>query len=279
MDPKYTPTTPTPTEKLQQLRNALDELRLPDMKAQLEIELQSDAPDAWLDRLWRLVDVQLRKRRERAIERRINAAGFPAPKTLDTFDFDFQCGVDRDQIMQLATLDWLERKQNILLGGMSGTGKSHIAIALGHLACVHGYRVCYTTSAAMLTKLHLALATQDLQQALKPFVRCALLIIDEVGLDRPERQAYKTDDASLFYRVVAARYEAGDSCVITTNIQWDQWGEYLGDDIATAAILDRLVHHSYAIHIDGPSWRAKEHSRLNRPSVELHEASVDDQET
>ena len=260
------PTPPTPTDTLQQIRDALDELRLRDMKAQLDAELDNDAPDDWLGRLWRLVDAQLRARRERAIERRIKAARFPSQKNLSTFDFDFQTGVDRDQIMHLATLDWLKRRQSLLFGGMSGVGKSHIAIALGHLACVYGYSVRYTTSANMLTELHLALATHDLQQAIKPFTRCALLVVDEVGLDRPERQLAMADDAGLFYKVVAARYEAGLSSVITTNIEWDQWGAYLGDDIATAAILDRLVHHSRAIHIDGPSWRSHQHQLLNRSS-------------
>lgn len=260
------PTPLTPTDTLQRIREALDELRMRDMKAQLDVELDDDTPGEWLDRLWRLLDAQLRARRQRAIERRIKNARFPAHKTLDTFDFSFQTGVDRDQIMHLATLDWLERRQSLLFGGMSGTGKSHIAIALGHLACVHGYTVRYTTSANMLTELHLALATHDLQQAIKPFTRCALLIVDEVGLDRPERQAYIADDAGLFYKVVAARYENGLSTVITTNIEWDRWGDYLGDDIATAAILDRLVHHSRAIHIDGPSWRSYQHQLLNRSS-------------
>ncbi len=183
----------------------------------------------------------------------------------------FQTGLDRDQILSLATLAWLERRQSILLGGMSGTGKSHIAIALGHLACVHGYSVRYTTSADMLSELHLALTTQDLQLATKPFTRCGLLIIDEVGLDQPERQVTKTSDASLFYKVMAARYAAARSCIVTTNISWDHWGNYLGDDVATAAILDRLVHHSHAITIDGPSWRAHQHSRLNTASAEQHE--------
>lgn len=274
MSEKHPPTTRTPTDTLRQIRDALDELRLRDMKAQLEDELENDDSDAWLDRVWRIVDAQLRARRERAIERRIKAARFPAHKTLDTFDFDFQTGVDRDQIMHLATLDWLERRQSLLFGGMSGTGKSHIAMALGHLACVHGYSVRYTTSAKMLTELHLALATHDLQQAIKPFIRCALLIIDEVGLDRPERQACMADDAGLFYKVVSARYEDGLSCVITTNIEWDQWGNYLGDDIATAAILDRLVHYSRAIHIDGPSWRSHQHKLLNRSSN--HDSQVGD---
>jgi DNA replication protein DnaC len=262
----------TPTDLLQQLRDALNELRLRDMLAQLEVELQDDSPHGWIERCSRLVDAQLRGRRERAIERRISEANFPGEKTLDSFDFKFQTGVDRDQIMKLATLDWLMRCKSLLFSGMSGTGKSHLAISLGVLACVMGYRVLYTTSADMLTTLHLALATDDLQQKLKPFVRCDLIIIDEVGLDRPERQAYKTDDAGLFYKVIAARYEARRSSIITTNIEYDKWGDYLGDDIATAAILDRLAHHSYSINIVGPSWRVREHSRLNSdPAGEVGE--------
>ena len=236
------------------------------MRAQFDLEVDDAGDDPWFERLWRLVDAQQRARRERAMERRIKAARFPAPKTLDTFDFDFQSGVDRDQIFGLATLDWLEHRRSILFGGMSGTGKSHLAIALGHLACVHGYSVRYATSGGMLTELHLALTTQDLQQAMKPFVRCDLLVLDEVGLDQPERQVTKVSDASLFYKVMAARYAAARSCIITTNIEWDQWGEYLGDDVATAAILDRLVHHSHAITIEGPSWRAHQHALLNTDS-------------
>ncbi len=255
--------SPTPAEFLETIRAALDELRLRDMSAQLEVELGNPEEKPWLERLARLLDAQLRGRRERSIARRITNARFPAPKTLDAFDFDFQTGVDRDQILHLATLDWLAHRQSILLGGMSGTGKSHIAVALGQLACVHGYSVRYTTSADMLTQLHLALTTQDLQQATRPFVRCALLIVDEVGLDQPERHVTKASDAGLFYKVMAARYAAARSCIVTTNISWERWGQYLGDDVATAAILDRLVHNSHAITIDGPSWRAAQHSKLN----------------
>lgn len=260
------PKNPTQAERLAQIRAALDELRLGDMGVQLDTELDNTDDDTWLERLWRLLDAQRRARRERAIERRIKAARFPAAKTLDTFDFDFQTGVDRDQILNLASLAWLERRQSILLGGMSGTGKSHIAIALAHLACVHGYSARYTTSANLLSHLHLALTTSDLQRATRPFVRCDLLVIDEVGLDQPERQITKASDAQLLYKVVAARYSAARSSIITTNISWDQWGDYLGDDVATAAILDRLVHRSHAITIDGPSWRAHQHSRLNNAS-------------
>lgn len=264
MKPMRPMSPPTPTDQLRQLREAFVELRLPNMLSQFEIELQDETPDRWLERLFRIVDAQLRGRRERAIERRIKAANFPAQHTLDDFNFKFQTGVDRDQIMQLATLDWLTKHNSILFSGMSGTGKSHLSIALGQLACVNGYSVRYTTSANMLSRLHIALATNNLQQHLGPLVRCDLLIIDEVGLDLAERKAYKADDASLFYRVIAARYEASRSCIITTNIEYDKWGLYLGDDVASAAILDRLAHHSYSINISGPSWRAKEHTRLNK---------------
>lgn len=265
-------TTTTQAHQLQAIRDALDELRLGDMKQRLDEEIVDQSAVPWLDRLWRLVEAQLNARRERSIERRINIAGFPARKTLDGFDFDFQTGVDRDQIMHLATLEWLEQRRSILFAGMSGTGKSHIAIALGQLACVHGYTVRYATSARLLTQLHLALTTGELQQAMRPYVRCNLLILDEVGLDKAERQAYRTDDASLLYKVVAARYEAGRSCLITTNIDWEQWGDYLGDDVATAAILDRLAHHSYSITINGPSWRARAHKQLNKRDDEQPQA-------
>lgn len=257
--------TPTQADRLQQIRAGLEELKLRDMSTQLDAELDSDKDDTWLDRLARLVEAQLRATQERSIERRIKQARFPARKTLDTFDFHFQTGVDRDQILNLAALGWLRDRRSILMGGMSGTGKSHIAIALGHLACVHGHSVRYTTSANMLSELHLSLTTQDLQQATRTFARCDLLIIDEVGLDQPERQVTRSSDAQLFYKVVAARYDAVRSTIITTNIDWGHWGDYLGDDVATAAILDRLVHRSHAITIDGPSWRAHEHARLNNP--------------
>lgn len=257
-------TETTPAETLNQLRSNLVELRLHDMLEQLDREVESNSDDHWIERLARLFNAQLRARRERGIERRIKAARFPATKSLDNFDFDFQTGVRKDQILNLATLEWLRNGDSILFAGMSGTGKSHIAIALAHLACVEGFRVLYTTSADMLTALHFALATQDLQQAMRPYVRCQLLLIDEVGLDKPERRAFKTDDASLFYKVVAARYQLGRSCIITTNIDWEKWGDYLGDEVATAAILDRLIHRSYAITIKGPSWRAHQHEQLNR---------------
>ncbi len=143
-----------------------------------------------------------------------------------------------------------------------GTGKSHIAVALGHAACAAGFRVRYTTSAAMLDTLYASLATHTLQQALRPFVRADLLIIDEVGIERPERDSER--DASLFYKVVDTRHNRPASTIVTTNISWDDWGGYLGDALATGAILDRLVGRGYALRFEGRSYRAAQHEELNR---------------
>jgi DNA replication protein DnaC len=248
---------------LDKIRGALKDLRLPEMLAQLDKELAAGPSDddTRLHFLWRLLDVQVRVRRERAVDRRIRDARFPAHKTLDGFHFSFQPDLNRDRVLELATLDFVRQGQNVLFGGMSGTGKSHLCIALGHLACLAGLRTLYTTSADLLATLHASLATGHLGEGLKPYLAAELLIIDEVGLDRPERDTSR--DAHLFYKVIAPRYDKQRSTIITSNIDWDNWGHYLGDDVATVAILDRLVHHGHLVTINGPSWRAHEHQKLN----------------
>ena len=250
-------------------------MRLKEMAQALRAEVDSGPPDGdtRLDFLWRLVEAQHRVRQERAVERRIREARFPATRTLDGFDFDFQPNLDRDQILELATLDFIPRGFNVLLGGMSGTGKSHLAIALGLAACAAGFRVRYTTSADLLMTLFASLATNELSEALKPYRRCDLLIIDEVGLDRAERDLSR--DASLFYRVIQDRYENTRSTIITTNIKWADWPEYLGDPIATASIIDRLIHRGYRISIKGPSWRAEAFKRLNHIDSDDHAPHID----
>lgn len=252
-----------PDELLARLRDALVQLRLREMAAQLEVELSQGTrqDEDWLERLWRLIEPQLIGRRERACSYRIREAQLPAPKTLDGFRFDFQPNLDRDRVLQLATLDFVRRGENLLVAGMSGTGKSHICIALGYLACAAGIRTRYTTSAEMLSTLAASLATGTLGEAIKSYTRPPLLIIDEVGLDRPERE--NTPDAQLFYKVIRPRYQAPRSTVLTSNIDWDDWGSYLGDDVATVAILDRLVEHGHLVTINGPSYRAYQHEQLN----------------
>jgi DNA replication protein DnaC len=256
-------------KSLKAVREAMQALHLEEMREQLERELETlpQSQDSHLLFLERLFQAQLAGRQQRSIERRLKAAQFPARKSLDDYDFVFQTGVRREFVMQLASLAFLRQRRSLLIAGMSGTGKSHIAISLGVLACAENYRVLYTNSSRMLATLHTAYATGQLFDAIKEYLRVDLLIIDEVGLDKAERQAAKVDDASLFYKVVAGRYDKQRSTIITSNIDWDDWGEHLGDAITTVAILDRLVHHSYTMTINGPSWRAKEHKQLNQDSA------------
>ena len=259
----------TAHQRIEKLREALLELQLNDMAAALERELDvgPNPDDSRLEFLWRLLQAQLYGRRERGIGRRIKEARFPSTKTLDDFDFGFQPNLDRERVMELATLDFIRRAKSLLIAGMSGTGKTHISIALGHMACDAGFRVLYTSSAHLLTTLHAAHATGYLQPALKSYLRCDLLIIDEVGLDLPERHG--STNAHLFYKVISGRYETAKPCIITSNIKWDEWGAYLGDDVATVAILDRLVHHGYTLTIEGPSFRAAQHKALNKREAQV----------
>ncbi len=252
-----------PDELLERIREALSQLKLKEMAAQIDIELSAGPrrDQSWLEMLWRLLEPQAIARQQRACRYRIKRAKLPASKSLDGFDFGFQPDLDQDRVMQLATLEFVRRGENLLVAGMSGTGKSHICIALGYLACAAGISTRYTTSAEMLTSLAASLATGSLAEALKSYVRPPLLIIDEVGLDRPERESMP--DAQLFYKVIRPRHQGPRSTIITSNIDWDDWGSYLGDDIATVAILDRLIEHGHLLTINGPSWRADKHKKLN----------------
>jgi DNA replication protein DnaC len=155
--------------------------------------------------------------------------------------------------MELATLRFVAQGKNVLLAGMSGTGKSHIALALALLACSANQRVLYTTSADMLAQLHMSLADDTLVQALKPYTRAELLVIDEVGLEQVERNEARR--SGLMQKVLLPRYNEHRSTVITSNIPWEAWGDYLGDHLGATALVDRMIHHSHVIVINGPSYR------------------------
>lgn len=247
-----------PDELLGQIQTALDELGLTEVRSALEERLAETAPDLTrLEWLWLLIEPQVRGRRERRIERRIREAGMPARKTLSEFEFEFQPKLDRDLVVELATLRFVQDGKNLLLAGMSGTGKTHIALALGLLACMANRRVLYTTSAEMLADLNASLADNTLADALRAYTRPDLLICDEVGLEQVERKV--ASHSGLMQKVLFPRYQARRSTVITSNIPWDAWGDYLDDHLGATAILDRLIHHSHVIVIDGPSYRERAH--------------------
>ncbi len=254
------------TAQLQQVASCLQELKLTRITEILDQELEQldSGSSSTTQMLLRLFDAQVQYQRERRVDRRISESKLPERKTFVNFDFDFQPGLDRNLVLELATMNFVSRRQGVILAGNSGTGKSHIAKALALQGCKHGYRVRYTTAADMLKDLFSALADDSLEQKLKRYVNPELLVCDELGFDRLEREDAR--NAALFFKVIDGRYTKL-STVLTTNIDFEQLGHYLGDPVATTAIVDRMVHHSVVINIDGPSWRLEESKKLNRNSV------------
>ena len=202
---------------------------------------------------------------ERRVERRIRGAKLLERKLLADFDFQFQTGVDQRQILTLAEMDFVARRQSIIFGGHSGTGKSHLAQALLLIACSKNLRCLYTTAADMLRHLKSGLVDDTLEVKLKRYLAPELLLIDEVGFDRIEQE--DTYPAALFFKVIDGRY-AKKSTMMTTNLDFKELGDYLGDPIVTTAIVDRLVHHAVIINIEGPSWRMHQSELLNKPHTD-----------
>lgn len=201
-----------------------------------------------------LIAEQAQQRRERSIAGRIREARFREPHTLAGFDWDFNAKtIHRVQIEELATAAFIGRQDNLVMVGQSGVGKSRIIQSIGHSACVLGYRVRYTTSAGLLADLTASLADQTLPQRVRYYARFDLLIIDEFGFDKIERTE-TPQAANLLYKIIDARTQR--STALVTNIDFDAWGEYLGDPPLAMAFLDRVVDGAVILKIKGKSYRA-----------------------
>lgn len=237
-------------------------LKLVGIQKVLEKELSEAAEKALppTELLERLLAVEANALIERRMERRIKDSRLPDRKLLSDFDFAFQTGLNKAQVMEIAKLDFVGRKQGLVIAGNSGTGKSHIAKALLLLGCSRLYRCRYTTAADMLAELMASRADDSFYEKLKTYTSPDILLIDELGFDRLEQQDAR--NASLFFKVIDGRYCKG-STLITTNIDFKELGDYLGDPVVATAIVDRMVHHSIIINIEGPSWRMHESKKLN----------------
>ncbi len=258
-------------ENLERISSYLRTLKLLRMEDALEQEIVRAQKEnvSSLVALERLLELEANALIERRIERRIRESRLPERKLLCDFDFDFQTGVQKSQIMELANLIFINQNQGLILAGSSGVGKSHIAKALLLLACRKQYRCRYTRASDMLKDLMAGLSDDTVQQKLKVYVNCDILLIDELGFDRLEQESAR--NAALFFKVIEGRY-CKNPTIVTTNIDFKCLGDYLGDPVITAALVDRMVHHSIIISIEGPSYRMHESKKLNHPGNEKSES-------
>ena len=199
--------------------------------------------------LARLVELEMIDREQRMIERRIKAAKFPSVKSLDSFDFRAIPALNKMQVLELARCEWIERRENVIALGPSGTGKTHIALGLGLSACQKGLSVGFVTAAALVHELMEARDERRLLRLQKQMVGYKLLIIDELGFVPLSKTG-----AELLFELISQRYERG-STLITSNLPFDEWTEIFGSERLTGALLDRLTHHVNILEMNGDSYR------------------------
>jgi DNA replication protein DnaC len=250
MSPSKNPKT-TPDELHQQL----DYLKLPFMRENVEQLARQAAQGQWshVDFLARLVEGEAAQRQDRARQRRIQQARFPVRKTLEQFDFTWPAKINRLQVQNLFRLKFIEDKANAILVGGVGLGKSHLAIALGHAACLAGFRVRFATAVDVVNSLSAAEKAGRFVQELKKYTRPDLLVTDELGYLPIDKRG-----ADLLFQIISQRYERG-AIVLTTNKVFKHWPSIFNNDSTlTSAILDRLLHHAETIVIEGKSYRMKD---------------------
>jgi DNA replication protein DnaC len=242
----------------EQIRAMLADLKLPGSLEAVD-EVLRDADGGSLtaaEAIERLLGAQITLRNNRRLQTAMRASRLPAVKTLADFDFSFQPSIKREQIESLHELGFVERKENVVLLGPPGVGKTHLAVSLAIAAAQSGRRVYYGTLAELITSLEEAQAAGRLARRLATLTYPSLLVVDEIGYLPVTRNG-----AVLFFQLIGRRYERA-STVLTSNKSFEEWGEVLGDEVMAAALIDRVLHHCHLVNIRGNSYRMREHADL-----------------
>jgi DNA replication protein DnaC len=236
------------------LRVNLKQLKLPAMGAEYEklAREAAAANEGYEQYLLRLTELEIAARASNAVQARIRAADFPVAKDFDTFDFTCVPSLSKPKVLELARGDWIEQRTNTCIIGSPGTGKTHLAIALGLAACRQGKRVRFFTAAALVTRLEEAQKQYQLDRVLAQLDRIDLLICDELGY-----LSFSRAGAELLFQVFADRYERR-SLLVTSNLAFSEWGQIFQGERMTAALLDRLTHRCQIFEMNGESFRFRE---------------------
>jgi DNA replication protein DnaC len=208
--------------------------------------------------LLRLMEQEAHDREQRAAERRVKAAKFPILKTLDTFDFKAQPSINQERVRELVRGEYIGRHENVLLVGNSGTGKTHLATALGFAACQQGRKVRFFTATSLVTQLLERREDRDLERLQRQLERMDLIILDELGY-----VPFSKAGAELLFDTIGRAYER-TSLMVTTNLPFEEWVEIMGSERLTGALLDRLTHRVHIVEANGPSYRLQESKRRQR---------------
>jgi DNA replication protein DnaC len=263
-------------ERIAMLAGELKLTALPDLYGPIAQDAARRKGASYADFLEEVLRAERETRRVRSREMLTRTAGFPALKTLEAYDFAFATGAPRAQIQELASLGFVERTENVVLLGPSGTGKTHLAIAYGLLAAHKGWKVRFMSAADLVIALEAARRQGRMKEVMHRTVAMPkLLIIDEIGYLPLGRE-----QANLFFQVVARRYEKG-SLILTSNLAFGSWDEaFAGDAVLTAAMLDRILHHATVVQITGESYRLKDKRRagvMARPTAAAGKTTTDEE--
>lgn len=235
----------------------LKRLKLPTMR-RLYKQVAREAAEQnknYEDYLLALLEQEVTQRDDNQMRQRLRAAGFPAAKTLDSFDFTALPSLNKHKVLTLSQAEFVPAREPVLLVGNSGTGKTHLAIALGACACRKGYRVRFWRVAQLVEELLEAQHEHRLNRLEKQWLRLDLAVLDELGFVSMSRAG-----SELLFHFLAAKYEAG-AVIVTTNLEFREWPQVFGDEKMTAALVDRLTHRAYLLDMNGESYRFRDSMR------------------